>query len=333
MAADSQVSAVDPSKQAQLQGSALGRRIALGTLLGALVLAGIALYGDIGSVGQHLSTFAWPAFGFALLLSSSNYLLRFLRWQAYLRTVGVREVPALESFLVFLSAFVMSVTPGKLGEVYKSYLLWERRGIPLEQTAPIVVAERLTDLLGLVMLSALGSLVLDAGPWIAIVGAVLVALAIAVISIEGLGELALVIAGRLPGAGKLVPRLREAYRSLRLLCGPRPLVIATVLATGSWGLECLALYIVVRGFVGASVPIAGAALAYSTSTLGGALAMLPGGLGVTEAGMATLLVQLGQNIDVSVATGATLLVRLATLWWAVLVGLASVVALRRIKVR
>ena len=60
----------------------------------------------------------------------------------------------------------------------------------------------------------------------------------------------------------------------------------------------------------------------------GALAMLPGGLGVTEAGMAGSLQVLGHGITPSIATGATLLVRLATLWWAVIVGALALISLR-----
>jgi uncharacterized membrane protein YbhN (UPF0104 family) len=57
--------------------------------------------------------------------------------------------------------------------------------------------------------------------------------------------------------------------------------------------------------------------------------MLPGGLGITEAGMTGSLQALGTGIDASIATGATLLIRLATLWWAVVVGALALAVLRR----
>jgi len=46
---------------------------------------------------------------------------------------------------------------------------------------------------------------------------------------------------------------------------------------------------------------------------------VPGGLGITETLMRTLMRQLG-NVDAAGATGAMLLVRFATLWFAVVVG-------------
>lgn len=318
----------EPEATAPAAMKGIGRRIVLGTVFGALVFAGLSLYGDVSSLYAHLASFAWSSFAFALVLSSSNYALRFLRWQYYLRALAI-EVPRTESGLVFLAGFVMSVTPGKLGEVFKSYLLWEARGISIARTAPIVLAERLTDLLALVLLTALGSLVFEQGATIAAIGGTLVLAIIVAVSVRPIGELGLRIAAKLPVLTKLAPKLREAYDALQLLVRPVPLVLATALATMSWGLECLALWLLVHGFTGASITFPAASLAYSASTVAGALAMLPGGLGVTEAGMAGSLQVLGEGIDPSIATGATLLVRLATLWWAVVVGAVALAILRQ----
>lgn len=306
----------------------LARRVMIGTVLGALVLAALSLYGDVSELGAHLARFAWPTFAAALALASSNYALRFLRWQHYLRTLEV-EVPWRESLLVFLAGFVMSVTPGKLGEVLKSYLLWESRGISVARTAPIVVAERVTDLLALVVLTAIGSLAFDEGRWIALAGGALVAAALAVILVRPLGEAILAIAERVPGVSRLAPRLHEAYDALQTIVRPVPLLVATALGVVMWGLECVALWLLVQGFEGASISIEAASLAYAGATVAGALAMLPGGLGVTEAGMAGSLQVLGTGVDASIATGATLLIRLATLWWAVLVGAIALGLFRR----
>jgi uncharacterized protein (TIRG00374 family) len=49
--------------------------------------------------------------------------------------------------------------------------------------------------------------------------------------------------------------------------------------------------------------------------------MLPGGLGLTEGSLTFLLVEKNVPVDVSVAT--TFIVRVVTLWFAVLVGIVS----------
>ena len=307
--------------------SGLVRRVLIGTLLGALVFAALSLYADVSALSASLGAFEWSVF--ALALATGNYALRYARWQYYLGRIDVR-VPHSESALVFLSGFVMSVTPGKLGEVFKSLLLYESRGVSIARTAPVVFAERLTDLIALVILTALGSLSFAQGVPIALGGGAIVGLILLASAWRSLGELCLSIAARLPLVKRLAPRLREAYESLYVMTRPRPLAIATGIATLSWGLECLALFLLLRALPGGGLGWDASVFAYSASTIAGALAMMPGGLGVTEAGMTGLIEALSSGaIDAPAATAATMLTRLATLWWAVVVGAVALAVLRR----
>src|SRR5260370_30378484 len=86
-----------------------------------------------------------------------NYLLRWLKWEFYLSRLEIRGVGRQDSLLTFLSGFVLTVTPGKVGEVFKSVLLFDLHGIPVARTAPIVVADRVTDVIGIVGLIVIGS--------------------------------------------------------------------------------------------------------------------------------------------------------------------------------
>ncbi len=309
--------------------SGLVRKVLIGTLLGALVFAGLSLYSDVDRLRANLGAFDYRVFAFALALATGNYGLRYLRWQYYLRRIGV-VVPHGESALIFLSGFVMSVTPGKLGEVFKSLLLYETRGTSILRTAPVVFAERLTDLIALVLLTALGSLSFREGVPIAAAGAALVAFVLLATAWRPMGELLLRVAGRIPLVERIVPRLREAYESLYTMTRPAPLLLSTGLATVSWGLECVALFVLLRAMPGGGLSWDASLFAYSASTIVGALAMMPGGLGVTEAGMTGLIQTLsGGAIDSAAATAATMLTRLATLWWAVVVGAVALAVLRR----
>ncbi|KXK03206.1 MAG: hypothetical protein UZ04_CHB001001606 [Chlorobi bacterium OLB4] len=57
----------------------------------------------------------------------------------------------------------MSVTPGKLGEILKSYLIKEETGTPVSKSAPIILAERLTDFISMILLCLVGAFVFDYG--------------------------------------------------------------------------------------------------------------------------------------------------------------------------
>lgn len=307
------------------------KKVALAVLFAALVFAALAIHSDVNALRDTAKSFAASAFLAGLGLAAGNYALRIARWQYYLQVLGVR-IPLGESSAVFLSSFVMSVTPGKVGEVFKSLLLYDSRGISFARTAPIVVAERLTDLIALVLLTALGSLAFDNGVLIACVGAALVGGLIMVCSYRPLGELCLRLAEKLPLLGRIAPKLRVAYDSLLEMTRPTPMLLGTAVALLAWGLECGSLYVIVHGFEGASIAWDGATFAYASSTILGAVAMMPGGLGVTEITLTGVLHIIGgEAIPMPVATAATILVRIATLWFAVGIGVLALGAHRAIQ--
>jgi glycosyltransferase 2 family protein len=252
------------------------RRVGPVLLLAVLVFAVFSAVSDVRALGVSLATFHWPSLGIALLLVSGNYLLRFLRWQFYLRTLQV-EVPLRLSALVFVSGFVMSVTPGKMGEVWKSVLLHEYRGIGIARTASIVVAERLLDLVALVVLVSLGSAAFPAGRAIAAAGFVVVAVIVLGCTVRPLGYFALEVLGRLPRAAALSSKLRETYDALHALTRPLPFFVSGCYALVGWALECAATWVLVSGFSGSVIGWDGATFGYAAGTLAGALAMLPGG--------------------------------------------------------
>ncbi len=93
-----------------------------------------------------------------------------------------------------------------------------------------------------------------------------------------------------------------------------------------WGLEALALYLILSGF-GEVVPLGRSMFFYATSTLAGALIPVPGGLGVVEGMIREQLVRLS-GVSEGTATGSMMLIRFATLWWSVLLGFAALACLR-----
>ena len=303
------------------------RRI-VGVLLGFVACYfAFALWTGIGAIREGLSHFQWWTFGAAFALAFGNYVLRFFKWQFYLGRLGV-SIGTTDSFLTFLSGFVLTVSPGKVGEVFKSLVLFQTHGVPVAKTAPIVVAERVTDMIGIIILIVLGSLGFHGGALPALVGTALVASLLGVIASRRASFAVIRFVALLPGPfRKLGPRLEEAYESLAMLVAARNLWWPTILSVFAWALECMALAVILYGF-GAHVPVALSVFFYATSTLAGALVLTPGGLGVTEAGLREQMMGLG-HVDQATSTAAMMLVRFATLWFAVLVGFAALTLLKR----
>jgi uncharacterized protein (TIRG00374 family) len=111
-----------------------------------------------------------------------------------------------------------------------------------------------------------------------------------------------------------------------VVAGPSALLWPTALSIVAWAAEGVALFVLLHGF-SAPVPLGVAVFFYSTATLAGALIPVPGGLGVAEGMIQEQLVRLG-GVGQGDATASMILVRFATLWWAVLVGFAALGVLR-----
>lgn len=284
-----------------------------GLLLGCLAFAGAAAFGDPGEVLGALARFPLPWLGAVLVLSLANYGLRLARWDLYLRSSGVR-LRAAQSATVFLAGLAFSVSPGKAGELVKSYMLRQRQGIPVPVTVPVVLMERASDLLGVLLLTIVGGASLGYGWQPAAVGVAVVA---------G-GAWFLVWPGVPAVLGRVVPRWAEAVRAfqgrLRVLATPRLTTLGLALSAAAWFAECLGFWLVVRG-LGGDVGILAASFVYALGTLVGALSLLPGGLVTTEGSLLAALALLG--VGSAAASAATVLIRLCTLWFAVAVGMAA----------
>jgi uncharacterized protein (TIRG00374 family) len=303
------------------------RRVIVAMLLGVLVYGVAVLYAGINNMRDSLATFAWWTFVAALALASTNYVLRFLKWQYYLGRLGISGIKPLDSFLIFLSGFVLTVTPGKVGEVFKSAVLAKTHGVAAARTAPIIVAERLTDAIGVIVLIVIGSAAYAGGLEWAIAGAFAVTVGLLFVVWERPVRAFIAALEKRPGKlGTLAPKLAEAYGSLRIVAGPAALLWPTFLSILGWGCEGFALFLLLRGFH-QTVPLGVAVFFYATATLAGALVPVPGGLGVAEAMIQEQLVRLG-GVAQAEATSSMILIRFATLWWAVLVGFAALFVLR-----
>jgi uncharacterized protein (TIRG00374 family) len=311
------------------------RRVVSVMLLAVVVYGGAALYSGVGKIAQSLDGYAWWTFAAACGLAFANYVLRFLKWEYYLAVLDIRGIPKVESFLTFLSGFVLTVTPGKVGEVFKSLILFQLRKVPIERTAPIVVAERVTDLIGVIVLITVGSVSFAGGVIWAVAGSLLVLALLVFVARPSLSKAFLDVLPKLPGglgrvAGRVVPKVEEALDKLRVLTTPTRLVVPTLLSIVAWSCECVALWVILRGFRAQVPGLSFTAFVYATATLAGALIPVPGGLGVTDGLIKEQLSRLGGVLE-GTAFAAMLLVRFATLWFAVLVGFVALAVLRSIR--
>lgn len=297
----------------------LGRRLLPAFGLGLLVLAGLLGAANPRQFLVQLRRFDFALLAPILLLSLVNYALRFVRWELYLRALGA-VLPHGRSLGVFLVGFLLSVTPGKAGELGKAWLVRELGGGPALRVAPAVLAERVTDLLGVLALLAVGALPFPGGPWWAALGVAAVALGAAVFMRERWAAWLFGRLERLPLVGPRVAALESVYQGLRSLLSPGLLGMGLLVAVLAWGAEGAGFVIAVRAYAPRAGFLAGV-FDYTASTVLGSASMLPGGLGAADGALAALL--RAQGLDTARATLITFIIRGATLWFAVLLGLLA----------
>ncbi|MBV8063071.1 MAG: flippase-like domain-containing protein [Nevskia sp.] len=256
-------------------------------------------------------------------LSLCNYFLRLLRWDAYLRAIGP-AVPTLRQGLYYFAGFAFTVTPGKLGEAVRALYL-RRHGIAYAQTTAVLLVERLLDLMAVSLLALLWLTRDRHGAWFAAGFLLVVAVAAVLVSRPSAPQRLRAAAARRSGrSARLLEFLAHSLGDAASLLSLPRLAWGLALGLLAWGAEGLGLYLLVQA-LGIPLGAAGAVGAYSLGVLAGAASFIPGGLGGAEAAMSLLLTLAGGTA--AAALTATVVCRLATLWFAVALGALAMLAL------
>jgi len=271
--------------------------------------AALLIWGDSPKTSLAL-LWSWTgaqATGLCLL----NYLLRGLRWRLWMAHYG-RQFGWLQGLRLYLAGYAFTPTPGNVGEAVRGLML-ARRPLAAGQSLAIFGAERLADLLCLLLLC------LPAAGWVlrhpavqaapTLLGVLLVAAAVVLLAVLGL-----LFKHRARLFARL-PWLREAWHCLAL----RPwLWLGLTLA--AWAAQGIAVWLICSA-MGVPLGLLTATGFYAASMVAGALSALPAGLGGTEAVLTGLLV--AQGATPAAALAVTVLARLLTLWLAVAIGVLA----------
>ncbi|WP_448337485.1 lysylphosphatidylglycerol synthase transmembrane domain-containing protein [Chloroflexus aurantiacus] len=311
--------------------TSLRKSILTSLAIGLAVVIVISLFSDLRAVGNDLLSFDWMLLPLILVGTIINYWLRWLKWDYYLRYLNLdRNIDRSTSGLIFTAGLVMSVTPGKMGEVLKSFLLRQRNGTAISRSAPIVLAERLTDGIAMLLLMGLGLTLYPPARPLFIVLVLLTIAGIVIVQRQALALSIIRFVARLPFGQRVAPRLETIYTTTAQLLHWRILLVSTLISVVSWGFECVAFFFVLMG-VGSDpswLLLLQATFIFAASTLFGLVSFLPGGLGASEVSSVGLLVAL-VGLSASAATTATIVIRFCTLWFGVLLGVIALAWLSR----
>lgn len=252
-------------------------------------------------------------------LAALHYVVRAVRWHMLVRAHGVAS-GFVQNMRHFFGGFAMIATPGRLGELVR--LRWLRResGQRFAQLVPIAFADRAMELASILLLIASMIAFSNLGAS-SVWGLLAVTTALVVVSCRpDMLEMLLVRFWLLVGRRKarVFVRLRRMVRDLKPIMHPSVLVPVLLIGTIGWLAEGLAFWLLL-GWLDIPLPFTTATSIFLVAVLAGALSGLPGGFGGTEATGVALLVL--QSIPTESAVVAIVIIRLATVWFAIMIGL------------
>lgn len=276
--------------------------------------------------GDAIASFGWWLYAPVLLLTLVNYGLRYFKWAYLLARLGVR-VPHRVNVWIFTAGLAMVISPAKAGELVKPYLVWVTTGAPVTKTLPALAVERITDGIAVVLLTAVGVSTFLPESRELIYGTIgLVAVGLVVLSIRRFARATIALLHRIPGLRRVADRVGETWDATRMCIAPVPLTITLTASLIAWFAECVGYWLVFVGLQQA-VSLDAATFLYAFATVFGAPS--PGGMGMADAALVEGAVRIAQ-VPAAQAFAAALLVRVATLWFGVVLGALAMLRMERV---
>ncbi len=288
---------------------------------------GYAVWKGLSETAAELVSFQWSLLVPVLLLTLVNYGLRYFKWHYLLVRLGIR-VPHRVNLWIFATGLAMVISPAKAGEVVKPYLIREVTGAPMARTIPALVAERGTDGIAVVALAALGVTTFYAEAASLIWGTILgIAAVLVVLSVKPLAMGVVALVRMVPPLRGIADRLEESYLAMRTCLAPVPLVVTVVASLVAWWAECVGYWLVLKG-IGVAAGLDASTFLYAFATVFGAPS--PGGMGMADAALAEGAVALVDGLTPPQAVAASLIIRVATLWFGVILGAIALLLLESV---
>ena len=279
----------------------------------------IALYGSFSKVVEIASTANPWIYSLAFVAVFAGFLLKYGKWSYYMKTLGLK-VPARKNFAVYMSVYSMDITPARIGRVVAAYTLNKITKLKFAQIVPIVTMDIFTDFLGTALLALIVSLYLNRYVlYVAVIDLLLLVPFVFIIDDWAYNQ----IKKRMKN-GRLLRLFSiygdQYYASQSVLNNPKIYLMSVFFTLPAELLNSFALYFTLRS-IGVIPSISESVFAYSTTMVFGMVSSLPGGIGVTDGTMVALLNSV-YGLSASVSSAATIMSRMATLWFGVILGAA-----------
>ena len=291
-----------------------------------ILIAVVAIYAiflfisDYNIISEKISNFKINYLPLILLLVSASWVPLIIKWHFLLKNCEI-DIPLTKSILVFLSGTAFEITPGQIGALMKSQILKTIYNIPRTKTAPIVLVEKVYDLIGAILASAMGIIILGLDFYLIIIAILVLTIVFFIIYYRPASKLFLKRITKTKFFSKYVENISEFDKIVQKSTSVKVATICILLAVTYWFIISTAVYYTLIAFDINIIDYLKALAIYATSALLGAVSLIPGGVGIAEGTIAGLLTL--EGIDISVALVLSVVIRIFTFWFVVVVGFIS----------
>ncbi len=301
-------------------------------LAGAIGLAGLAaliVLIDPAKLGRSLAHFNLLLVPPIVAGSICYYWLQGIRWQFLLRDVGVR-FPMGETVAINFAGQVTTLLP--LGELTRVALAAREARAPFSDVLATVTVQELIYGLLLVVVAVPGLFEFHLNPMIPLSALLVAVLALAVLTVPPVFHLLHAVGERVLGLRRLLDPLDELHaETVQLLHRPDTLGWS-VIGLAQVVAMTTVFWLVLCALAPGELTWPEAASVYAVASIGGAVSLIPGGLGASEATFAGLLIVAG--LPPAPATAVALMQRVGDQGVAMTAGaVAYVIARRRYHIR
>jgi len=290
-------------------------------LVAAVGIYAIFLFtSDFNIISEKISNFKINYLPLILFLVTASWCPVFIKWHFLLKNCEI-DIPLTRSITVFLSGLAFDITPGKLGALMKSQILKTSFNIPRTKTAPIVLVEKVYDLIGAILASIIGIIILGMDVYLIIIAILVLAMVFFFLYYRPASELFFKRVTKTKFFSKYVENISEFDKIVQKSTNVKVATICILLAVTYWFIVSTAVYYTLIGFDINILDYLKVLSIYATSILLGAISFIPGGVGITEGALAGLFTL--EGIDVSTALILSVIIRIFVLWYSVSIGFIS----------
>ncbi len=287
------------------------------TILVIVIYTGFLFFSDFSKIYDKFGSFNIIYLPLILTLVSLSWCVLFIRWTLLLKNLNV-SIPLKSNFVIFISSFALSATPGAVGEVVKSKLLKNKFNVPISKTAPLIIIERTYDLIGAIIVSSFGISYIESGNIALLIFTIILVSLIILLRSKIIFTKLLSLLKKIKFLQNKVDGISNSYDSIQPSLNPKIFVSSTILSIIYWMFMGTSSYLVLLALDIDVISYFHMISIYSSSVIIAAASFMPGGVGIAEGSIAGLLTLGGVEISIGILIG--ILVRIFTLWYGVILG-------------